>query len=71
MKMISVESSNLSKVGYDPKEELLVVEFVKGGRYEYKGVPSEIFKMIMNSDSKGSAFHKYIKNKNYKYEKTG
>jgi len=69
MEMQKVDSSNLSSVGYDSEKELLVIEFVKGGRYEYKNVPLEIYKIIMNAPSKGSAFHKYIKAKGYQYEK--
>ena len=69
MKMQKVDSSNLSKIGYDSEQELLVVEFVKGGRYEYKGVPAKIFETIMNAPSKGSAFHRYIKSRGYKYKK--
>jgi len=70
MEMKKVDSSNLSKIGYDPEQELLVVEFVKGARYEYKGVPADIYKMLMNADSKGSAFHRFIRsNEKYKYKR--
>lgn len=71
MKLKEVKSSNLRKIGYDPEIEKLVVEFVNGGKYEYKGVPREIYKIIMDAPSKGSAFHRYIRSKDYKYKKVG
>ena len=69
MEMTKVQSSNISAVGWE--EEVMEVEFVKGGKYRYSGVPEEIFKLLLNADSVGKAFHKHIRPKQhtYKYEK--
>ena len=69
MKREVVESSNLRSIGYDAEKEVLEVEFAKGGVYVYSGVPEEIYKAIMNAESKGSAFFRYIKSRGYKYER--
>jgi hypothetical protein len=67
--MTSVQSSNISKIGWE--DEVLEVEFVKGGKYRYTGVPADIYKILLNADSVGKAFHRYIRPKQheYKYEK--
>ena len=69
MKMNQVQSSNVKAVGWE--DEILEVEFIKGGKYRYNGVPEEIYKLLLNADSVGKAFHRYIRPKQneYKYEK--
>ena len=71
MKMNQVVSSNVKAIGYDIEEELLVVEFLKGTRYEYKNVPAEVYKILLNAESVGKAFHRYVRSQNYKYKKVG
>jgi len=39
MLRMSVSSSNISSVGYDPKTQTLEVEFHNGGVYQYFNVP--------------------------------
>ena len=67
--MLKVVSSNVKAVGWE--DEILEVEFIKGGRYRYTGVPESIYKLLLNADSVGKAFHRYIRPKQteYKYEK--
>ncbi len=69
MKMTQVQSSNIAAVGWE--DEVLEVTFIKGGKYRYNGVPEEIYKLLLNADSVGKAFHRYIRPKQheYKYEK--
>lgn len=62
MEMKNITSSNISKVGYDPKENKLRVEFNNGGIWEYQDVSENKFNEFMGSTSKGSFFHKNIKN---------
>ena len=59
--MISVNSSDLSAVGYDSATETLTIEFNSGGLYEYYGVPQNIYEGLMSSPSKGQYFHRFIK----------
>lgn len=59
--MIKVNSSNLSAVGYDSKTGILTIEFNNGGLYEYYDVPQNIYDGLMSDSSKGSFFHRFIR----------
>ena len=61
-----VDSSNLRSVGYDEQQKNLEIEFNSGGIYQYSNVPNEIYIGLMNSPSKGTFHHRFIKN-NYSY----
>ena len=61
MQMISVSSSNLAAVGYDPSDSTLVVEFKNGTTYKYRQVPQSIFDGLMRASSKGAFFNAKIK----------
>lgn len=71
MELTNVDSSNIKAWGWE--DEILEVEFVKGGRYRYTGVPREIWRLLSGATSKGKAFHRYIRPKQhtYEYEKVG
>ena len=61
--MILVESSNIESVGYDSQTEQLFIRFRQsGGLYVYFGVPSAIFKELMQAPSKGSYLNRVIRN---------
>lgn len=55
-----VESSNLLSVGYDENSLTLEIEF-KSGIYQYYDVPQHIYEELINSNSLGSFFHRFIK----------
>lgn len=59
MKRLSVESSNIASIGWD--NEVLEIEFKRGGVYQYKHVTTEIHQAMMMSESKGKFFDQYIK----------
>lgn len=67
MEMISVQSTDLAAVGYDADTLTLVVDFVKGGRYQYSGVPAEVHEGLMNAPSKGTYFNQNIRKAGYSY----
>ena len=69
MNFISVESSNLSAVGYDPDTQELQVQFKNGGIYSYEGVPHQTHADLVSAESIGSAFHKLIKSGPYPFKK--
>lgn len=69
MERLPVESSNLASVGYDPESAVLEIEFKSGGIYEYSGVPQSVYDGLINAESKGKYFHRYIKNSEYPYSK--
>jgi hypothetical protein len=62
MERISVNSSNVSSVGYDADSQILEIEFNNGGVYQYSGVPESVYEGMMGADSKGKYFHANIKN---------
>jgi hypothetical protein len=68
MERISVNSSNVSSVGYDADSQTLEIEFNNGGVYQYSGVPESVYEGMMGADSKGKYFHANIKN-TYPYSK--
>lgn len=68
MKRMSVTSSTIKSIGYNPLKEILEVEFVKGTIYVYYNVPSEIYVELCEAESIGSYFMKNIAKK-FKYEK--
>ena len=68
MERISVNSSNVSSVGYDADSQTLEIEFNNGGVYQYSGVPESVYEGMMGADSKGKYIHANIKN-TYPYSK--
>lgn len=58
---IKVESSNIESIGYEEETKILIVEFKSGSAYSYAGVPSIVFKKMLESDSKGRFLNNNIK----------
>ena len=61
MDRISVRSSNIRSVGYDPESSTLEVEFNTGSIYQYSNVPESEYESLMNSASKGRYLNRNIK----------
>jgi hypothetical protein len=53
MERETVESTMIASVGYDPETKTLEVEFQDGGIWQYKDVPDEEYRALMDADSKG------------------
>jgi len=68
MNRISVSSSNISSIGYDPVSQTLEIEFNDGSVYQYDSVPSGEYDGIMHAGSHGQYFHQHIKDV-YPYRK--
>ncbi len=68
MKRKSVNSSNLSSIGYDSENEILEIEFNHGGIYQYFDVPEEVYEELMSANSHGQYFAANIRN-DYEYQK--
>lgn len=66
MELREVESSNISKIGYDT--DALIVEYKSGARYKYEGVPKALYEEFLTADSKGRFMNSNIKGK-YTYER--
>ena len=71
MQRTSVQSSNLSSVGYDSALQILEIEFHTSGVYQYHGVPESVYDALMSAGSKGTYFAQYIKKGGYQYQKVG
>lgn len=68
MQRITVDSSDIATVGYDPKQRLLEIEFNGGRVYQYQDVAPEVYKHFMQADSFGLYFNTHINNR-YRYKK--
>ena len=67
--MHPVKSSQILSVGYDPKTEILYIEFLNWNVYEYYNVPGEVSSVMLSpSTSVGSYFYKEIKGR-FEYKK--
>lgn len=62
MKRIPVNSSNLVSIGYDEKQQLLEIEFKRGGIYHYTPVSPQLFAQLQAAPSHGEFFHANIRN---------
>ena len=61
MEYISVESSNIAKIGYDEQKHQLHIIFLKKTHYVYFDVPIAVWEEFTNSESKGKYFARMIK----------
>ncbi len=69
MERIRIKSGTLRAIGYDESEQILEIEFHRGGIYRYFGVPKQIYDGLMNSESSYGNYHtRCIKNR-YRHEK--
>lgn len=61
--MMPVESSNIKAIGYDRERKELTVEFHNGAKWAYEGVGLLLHRELMEADSVGSFFARFIKPK--------
>ena len=61
MKLIPVESTTITTVGYDANSELLRIEFRDRTIYQYFGVPASVHNALMCASSKGKYFNGIIR----------
>lgn len=58
---ISVESSNIEKIGYDEQKKLLHIIFLKKTHYIYYNISNKTWEEFLSSESKGKYFARMIK----------
>lgn len=63
-----IKSSNIKGAVYDTESKNLLIEFNNGAKYEYEGVPHQIYTKFRMAKSQGSFFNSDI-SKKYKYKK--
>lgn len=61
IEMKEVKSSSIARVGYDPLEKTLQVQFSSGKSYTYKDVPRETFDGLRSAKSIGTYFAQHIR----------
>ena len=59
--MYRVNSSNINAIGYDAPNLKLYIEYKKGKVYEYDNVTPDIWNGLVNSESRGSYAHFFLK----------
>jgi hypothetical protein len=57
----------MDHIAYEFETATLRVEFVKGGLYEYQGVPLDTYEGSMGAGSKGQYFNQFIKKGGYPF----
>jgi hypothetical protein len=58
---IPVDSEAIHSIGY--RGSVLEVEFEQGSVYQYEGVSEELYKELLDADSKGHFFMEYIRDR--------
>ena len=58
---VLLESTTLTVAGYDDHYRQLQLDFCDGTRYQYMGVPPQMFQELMEARSKGGYFNRYIR----------
>ena len=66
MDWIDANSSNIARFKYDAASQVLVVEFINGGTYNYFDVPEFIFEEMRSAGSRGQYLAQRIKG-TYRY----
>lgn len=61
MKRVTVASSNVAEVGYDPTRRVLEVLFRSGGLYQYFDVPEAEYTALCRASSVGGYLNQNIK----------
>lgn len=56
------ESSNIAGFDYDADQQVLIVEFNSGGRYQYYDVPLHVYQGMVAAGSKGQFLAQNVKN---------
>ena len=69
--MLKVKSSAISFVDYDPKANLLTVQFTSNRRYSYRDVPRSVYEALLAAESKGEFVNGSIKPRYAYVEATG
>lgn len=67
MKYVSVSSSNIRAVGYDPNTLTLGVQFLTGTEYQYNDVPQHVYDGFFQAGSVGRYFNQHVKTAGYPY----
>jgi hypothetical protein len=71
MKRTPVDSSAIAAIGYEPREEVLEIEFTSGAVYRYLDVPYAVYSELIEAESHGRAFAQLVRYRWYVYWRVG
>ena len=63
-----VLSTEIEWIGYEHKRNMLQVEFIVGGIYQYENVPTRVYEDFLSASSHGRFFETEIKGQ-YSYRR--
>jgi hypothetical protein len=63
MDMISVSSSAINSIGYDPSTMRMRIQFAEGHAYDFCGVPAHVFQRLLAASSKGRYYNDHIRDR--------
>ena len=66
MEWVYVESSNLAAVRYNEDSQTMDIRFKNESVYQYFDVPLYTYNELLQAESKGQYFHRYIRSE-YRY----
>lgn len=70
MRMIPLNSSQVTGIAYNPDTEVMVAQFNNGEFYQYDLVPREaVVYTLFDPESQGKAFNLHIRSQPYPYRK--
>ena len=64
----TVNSTNLATWAYTPQSKVLTILFNRKNIYQYENVEKDVVLELINAESVGKCFHKYIKG-NYQFSR--
>ncbi len=64
----SVNSTNITSIGYEAQTATLEVEFTSGDVYQYFNVPEYLYQQFLNASSHGQFLNDHIRY-SYRYQK--
>ena len=68
MQRVTVESSSIATIGYNPEQQIMELEFRQTGEvYQYFDVPPEEYGAFLQAESKGTYLNQEFKLRGYRY----
>jgi hypothetical protein len=62
MARAALQSTSLNAATYQERRAVLKLEFGSGATYRYVGVPKQVYRELLNAESKERHFNQHIRN---------
>jgi hypothetical protein len=63
MARVALQSTSLNAATYQEQRAVLELEFGSGAIYRYAGIPEQVYRELLNAESKGRYFNQHIRNR--------